>query len=64
MNQLQALFEGKLCSSVPLESNRSNSSDSITNTLLVFGPPNSGKTRFAIDAAFKRCCITVIQLLR
>ena len=53
MNQLQALFEGKLCSSVPLESNRSNSSDSITNTLLVFGPPNSGKTRFAIDAAFK-----------
>lgn len=53
MNHLQALFEGKLCSSVPLESNRSNSSDSITNTLLVFGPPNSGKTRFAIDAAFK-----------
>lgn len=53
MNHLQALFEGKLCSSVPLESNRSNSSDSITNTLLVFGPPNSGKTRFAIDATFK-----------
>lgn len=53
MNHLQALFEGKLCFSVPLESNRSNSSDSITNTLLVFGPPNSGKTRFAIDATFK-----------
>lgn len=56
MNYLQALFDGTLRShSFSDSSTPDNSSvqtyEKPTNTLLVFGAPNTGKTRFAIKAA-------------
>ena len=38
---LQALFDGTL----------RNSSGNVTNALLVYGAPNTGKTQFAVRAA-------------